>query len=80
MVLLRMVGPTVICVVDHKPGLTAINADVITGNETGLVRGQKQNHIGNIQGASDPSRRLLKRVGTLVDGVCGVDPAGGRWS
>ena len=30
--------------------------------------------------AEEYGRRLLKRVGTLVDGVCGVDPAGGRWS
>ena len=41
--------PAVIPVVDHKSGLTAINTDVLAGDETSFVRCQKQHHVGNIQ-------------------------------
>ena len=48
-----------VTVVDHQFCLTAIDADIFTGDEAGLLRCQKQHHMGNIQGITDPTGRLL---------------------
>ena len=69
--------PTVVTVIDHKPGLTAINADIFAGDETGFVGSQEQHHVGDIQRIAHTACRLLDGVGALVDGVRRVDPAGG---
>ena len=75
--LLGLVGPAVFAVVDHETGLTAVDADVFTCDEAGLVRGKKQDHICNIHGIAHSSYRLLEGIGALVDRVPGFDPAGG---
>ena len=74
--LLGVQRPAVVTVVDHKPGLTAINTDVFAGDETGFVGGQEQHHVGDIQRIAHPAGRLLDGVGAFVDGVSRVDPAG----
>ena len=61
--------PTVVAVVDHKPGLPAINADVLAGDETGFVGGQEQHHVGDVQRIAHPTRRLLDGIGAFIDGV-----------
>ena len=35
--LLGILGPTVVTVVDHKPGLTAIDADVFAGDDNYFI-------------------------------------------
>ena len=69
--------PAVVTMVNHQPGLTAINADVLAGDETSLVGSQEQHHVGDIHGIAHPAGRLLDGVGAFVDGVSRVDPAGG---
>lgn len=55
--------------VDHKPGLTAINADVLAGDETGFVGGQEQHRVGDVQRIAHTACRLLDGIGAFVDGV-----------
>ena len=62
--------------VDHKPGLAAINADVLASDETGFVGGQEQHHIGDVQGIAHPTGRLLDGIWAFENGVSRVDPAG----
>ena len=69
--------PAVIPLVDHQPGLAAVDAYVLVGDETGLARSQEQDHIFDIQGIAHTARRLLDGVRAFVGGVRGVDPAGG---
>ena len=52
--------PAVIPVVDHKTGLTAIDADILAGNKASFLGGQKQHHIGNVQGIAHTTCRLLE--------------------
>ena len=66
-----------VTVVDHQPGLTAVDADILAGDEAGFGGCQKQHHIGNVQRVTNPPGRLLDSISTFIDGVSGVDPAGG---
>ena len=45
---LRIQRPAVVTMVDHKPGLTAVDADVFAGDETGFVGSQEQHHVGDV--------------------------------
>ena len=63
--------------VDHLAGHSAVDADVLAGDEAGLVGAEIQHHIGDVQGIAHAARRLLHGVGTLIDGVLSVDPARG---
>ena len=63
--------------VDHLAGHSAVDADVLAGDEAGLVGAEIQHHVGDVQGIAHASRRLLPSVGTVIDGVLGVDPARG---
>ena len=63
--------------VDHLAGHPAVDADVLAGDEAGLVGAKIQHHIGDVQGIAHTARRLLHGVGTFIDGVLGVDPAWG---
>ncbi len=67
--------PPIVAVVDHQPGLSAVDADALAGDETCLLRAEEQHHIGNVQGISHPARRLLGSIGALIDSVRPVDPA-----
>ena len=66
-----------IAMVDHQFCLASVNADIFAGDEACLVGCQKQHHVGNVQGISHPACRLLDGIGAFVNGVGGVDPAGG---
>ena len=44
-----------VAVIDHKLGLSAINADIFSGDKACLVRSQEQHHIGNVQRISHPA-------------------------
>ena len=63
--------------VDHLAGHSAVDADVLAGDEAGLVGAEIQHHIGDVQGIAHAARRLLHGIGTFIDGVLGVDPARG---
>lgn len=63
--------------VDHLAGHSAVDADVLAGDEAGLVRAKIQHHVGDVQGIAHTARRLLHGVGTLIDGVLSVNPARG---
>ena len=73
--LFRLQGPAMIPMINHEPGLTAVNADILTGNETGFVRCQKQHHIGNIHRISHPSHRLLQGIRSFIDPPGSINPA-----
>ena len=60
--------------VDHKPGLTAINADVLSGDETGFVGCQEQHHVGDVQRIAYTACRLLDGIGTF-SGLPSLHPA-----
>ena len=64
-------------VVDHELGHAAVDADVFTGDEAGLVGAEEQGHFGNVLGFAHPAHGLLSgvRAGDVAAG--GVDPAGG---
>lgn len=63
--------------VDHEPSLPTVDADVFAGDEAGLVGGQEQYHVGDVQGVADTACGLLGGIGAGIDGIGGVDPAGG---
>ena len=73
---LRVQGPTMVAVINHKSSLTAIDADVLAGDEACLVGCQEQHHIGDIQRIAHPACGLLNGIGTLVNGVGCIYPAG----
>ena len=58
--------PAVIPVVDHKSGLTAINADVLAGDETSFVRCQKQRIESYRKELEAAQIKTLKQYGETV--------------
>ena len=73
----RRQTPPVVPVVDHLAGHATVDADVLAGDEAGLVGAEIQHHIGDVQGIAHAARRLLHGIGTLIDGVLSVNPARG---
>ena len=65
-----------VAVVNHLAGHATIYTDVLARDETRLVATEEQHHVGNVHGVPYPARRLLGGIGTLVNGVCRVYPAG----
>ena len=65
-----------VAVINHKSSLTAIDADVLTSDESSFIGCQKQYHIGNIQRIAHTACGLLNGIGAFVNGVCSVDPTG----
>ena len=63
--------------VDHLAGHAAVDADVLAGDEAGLVGAEIQHHVGDIQRVPHPTRWLLHGVRTLIDCVLSVNPARG---
>ena len=59
----------------HLSSHAAINTDVLTRDETSLVRAKKEYHIGYIQWIANTSSRLLNGIGTFIDGVGRVNPS-----
>ena len=70
--------PTVVSVVNHLLGHATVNADVLTRNETCLVAAKEQHHIGNVHWIADSAGRLLRGIGTFVNGVCRIYPTRGN--
>ena len=68
--------PTVIAVIDHLTGHTAVDADIFTRDKARHIRAKIEHRIGNIGRISHSARRLLYRVCALVDGIRRIDPAG----
>ena len=68
--------PIAIIMIDHLPGHATIDADILAGDKSCLVRAQEQHHIGNIQGIANSARGMLSGIRTLVDRVIRVDPSG----
>ena len=60
--------------INHLSGHATIDTDVLTRDETGLVRAEKEHHIGYIQWIANTSCRLLNGIGTFIDGVGRVNP------
>ena len=48
-----------IAMVNHQAGHAAVNADVLTGNESGLVRAKVHDHRRYVFRIADTARRLL---------------------
>lgn len=65
-----------VSVIDHQFCLTAVDTDVLTGDEAGFFRCQKQRHIGNIQRIAHTTCRLLDGIRVSVNRVGGINPAG----
>ena len=65
-----------VAVVDHEPGLSAVDADVFAGDEARLVGCQEQNHMGNVQGIAHPSGGLLGGIRAFIDPIVRINPAG----
>ena len=63
--------------VDHEPGHTAVDADVLPRDEPRHVGAEVDHHVGDIGGIPHPPGGLLGGVGAFVDGVGVVDPARG---
>ena len=66
-----------VTVIYHLAGHAAVDADILAGDEAGLVGAEIQHHVGNVQRIAHTARRLLHSIGTLIDGVLGVNPAWG---
>ena len=65
-----------VAVVCHLTGHAAVNADVLACDEARLVGTEIEHHVCNIQGIAHTSDWLLHGVGTLVNGIGGVNPTG----
>ena len=55
-----------VAVINHKPCLTAIDTDILAGDETSLVGCQKQHHIGDVQRISHTACGLLNGIGKCI--------------
>ena len=62
--------------VDHLFRHAAVDADILPCDKPGLGGTEKEDHVGDVQGISHPSRRVLGGVGSRVLSKSGVDPAG----
>ena len=58
----------------HLSSHAAINTDVLTRDETSLVRAKKEYHIGYIQWIANTSSRLLNGIGTFIYSVGSINP------
>lgn len=73
--LLFVQSPSPIPVIDHLPGHTAVDADVLAGDEARFVRTEEQHHVGDVHGMAHPTGRLLRGIRPLVDPVRRINPA-----
>ena len=64
-----------IVMVDHQFRHAAVNAYILSGNESCLIRAEIQDHIGNIQRIPDSSGRLLQGIRASIYSVRCIDPA-----
>ena len=70
------VSPAVISVVDHEPGHSAVDTDILACNESGIVRAKVQYHGSNIFRLADTAGRLLYGIRTFDIRSCRVYPSG----
>ena len=60
--------PSIITVIDHLMGHATVDADVLAGDEAGLVGTEEQHHVGYVHRITDTSSRLLCGIGAIIDG------------
>ena len=72
-----MILPPMLPVVDHEPGHAAVDANVFSGNEAGLVGTEEQRHFGDVLRLAHPAHGLLSGVRAGDVAARGVDPTGG---
>ena len=63
--------------INHLPGHAAVDADIFSGDKAGLVRAEKQYHMGDVQRVTYPAYRLLDGIGAFIYLILIVDPARG---
>ena len=61
--------------VDHLVGHATVDADVLAGDEPGLVRGEVEHHVGNVHRVADASREVLRGIRAVVGFERRVNPA-----
>ena len=69
--------PSIITVIDHLMGHATVDADVLAGDEAGLVGTEEQHHVGYVHRITDTSRKLLCGIGAFIDGIGSVYPTRG---
>ena len=60
----------------HLTGHAAVDTDVLACDEARLVGTEIEHHVCNIQGITHTPDWLLHGIGTLVNGIGGVNPTG----
>lgn len=68
--------PAIVAVIDHKTGHSAVDADILTGDETSLVGTEVEDHIRNVHRIADTTGRLLHGIRTFLDCVSSIYPTG----
>ena len=63
-----------VAVVYHLTGHAAVNTDVLASDEACLVGTEIEHHVCNIQRIAHTPDWLLHGIGTLVNGIGGVNP------
>ena len=63
-------------VIDHQLRHTAVDADILAGDESCFLRAQEQHHLGDVFRLPDTSHRLLDGVSPCNIGAGCVNPAG----
>ena len=58
----------------HLTGHAAVDTDVLACDEARLVGTEIEHHVRNIQGIAHTPDWLLHGIGTLVNGIGGVNP------
>lgn len=61
----------------HLTGHATVDADVLAGDEAGLVGTEEQHHVGYVHRITDTSRKLLCGIGAFIDGIGSVYPTRG---
>ena len=64
--------------VNHQLGHPAINADILSGNESSLIRAKEHNHICDIHRIADATDWLLQGIRTFIYRVSRIDPSRGN--
>ena len=65
-----------VSVIDHLLGHAAVDADILTRDKPCHVRAKIEYHIGNVKRIPHSARRLLRSIGSIVNGVLVVYPTG----
>ena len=61
-----------VAVVNHLVSHSAVDANVLAGDESSLVGAKKQHHVGYVHGIAHAPGGMLRGVGARVLGKVGV--------